>query len=137
MKKEDKKGTNNKKIKWLIVGYSLLFISILTFCLLNYEDFAFCFFEIVYLALFFILTLPFIIGIEVTNKKIIYPLYYVVILLLTWEANTLTYFTYSSLTLSFFARGLVLLTKICGCAIKRWWAKRWLSSSIFVKTSRL
>lgn len=106
MKKEDKNGTNNKKIKWLIVGYSLLFISILTFCLLNYEDFAFCFFEIVYLALFFILTLPFIIGIEVTNKKIIYPLYYVVILLLTWEANTLTYFTYSSLTLSLFAVSL-------------------------------
>lgn len=106
MKKEDKNGTNNKKIKWLIVGYSLLFISILTFCLLNYEDFAFCFLEIVYLALFFILTLPFIIGIEVTNKKIIYPLYYVTILLLTWGANTLTYFTYSSLTLSLFAVSL-------------------------------
>ena len=71
MKKEDKKGTNKKKIKWLIVGYSLLFISVLTFCLLNYEEFAFCFAEILYLALFFILTLPFIIGIEVTNKKVI------------------------------------------------------------------
>ena len=106
MKKEDKKGTNKKKIKWLIVGYSLLFISILTFCLLNYEEFAFCFAEILYLALFFILTLPFIIGIEVTNKKVIYPLYYVAILLLTWGANTLTYFTYSSLTLFLFAVSL-------------------------------
>ena len=106
MKKEDKKGTNKKKIKWLIVGYSLLFISVLTFCLLNYEEFAFCFAEILYLALFFILTLPFIIGIEVTNKKVIYPLYYVAILLLTWGANTLTYFTYSSLTLFLFAVSL-------------------------------
>ena len=35
MKKEDKTGTNKKKIKWLIVGYSLLFISVLTFCLLK------------------------------------------------------------------------------------------------------
>lgn len=76
MKKEDKKGTNKKKIKWLIVGYSLLFIFLSISYLLSNKLPDIWSYETLYFSVIYFLTLPFILGIEIPKKKIIYPLYF-------------------------------------------------------------
>lgn len=94
---------NKKKIKWLILGYLLLFVILLAFYLINSTALMENRYEVIYLSLVYVLTLPFIVGREVIHKKVIYPLYFLLAILLSLFAYKITYFAYSIVTLFLFA----------------------------------
>lgn len=102
MKKEDKKGTNKKKIKWLIVGYSLLFIFLSISYLLSSKFPDIWSYETLYFSTIYFLTLPFVLGIEIPKKKIIYPLYFLAAIAISWITYRETYLCYSLFTLLVF-----------------------------------
>lgn len=103
MDEKEKKVKNKKKIICLILGYILLFIVLLAFYLVNSTTLLENYYEVIYLSLMYILTLPFIVGREVTHKKVIYPLYFLLAILLSLFAYKITYFYYSIITLLLFA----------------------------------
>lgn len=94
---------NKKKIKWLILGYLLLFVILLSFYLINSTALMENCYEVIYLSLVYVLTLPFIVGRKVIHKKVIYPLYFLLAILLSLFAYKITYFGYSIVTLFLFA----------------------------------
>ena len=69
MEKDDKKGKDKRKIKYLIIGYVLLFIFLSISYLLDNKFVGIWSYETMYFSVIYFLTLPFILGIDVPKKK--------------------------------------------------------------------